>query len=119
MASTNHDTHHGGDSAPRGFGDTIWARLIALAIAVGLAWAFWSTWSEDVLGLLEDGPEALPIVAQPALQEQTIANPALEACLEKRLGDVQSMASDGVISEAQVAGFSQRATELCWGLHPN
>lgn len=112
-------THHGGDSAPRGFGDTIWARLIALAIAVALGWAFWTTWSEDVIAMIEGGPEALPIAAQNDIQEQTMANPELEACLEKRLGDVQMMASEGVITEAQVAGFSQRATELCWGLHPN
>lgn len=112
-------THHSGDSGPRGFGDTIWARLIALAIAAGLSWWFWSTWGQDVLALFETGPDALPIASQPALQEQTIMNADLEACLEKRIGDVQQMVADGVISEAQSAGFSQRATELCWGLHPN
>lgn len=112
-------THHGGDSEPRGFGDTIWARLIALAIAVGLSWAFWNAWGEDVLALFEDGPEALPIAAQPQIQEQTILNPELEACLEKRVGDVEQMVAEGVITEAQSVSFSQRATELCWGLHPN
>ena len=111
--------HHGGDSAPRGFGDTIWARLIALVLAAGLAWAFWTTWSDAVIALFESGPEQLPIAQQPQLPDESTLNPELQACLDKRLGDVETMASEGVISAAQDAGFSQRATELCWGLHPN
>lgn len=112
-------THHSGDTAPRGFGDTIWARLIALVIAIGLAWAFWANWSEDLVALFESGPEQLPIAQQPQLPDETGLNPELQACLDQRLGGVQTMASEGVIAEAQVAGFSQRASELCWGLHPN
>ncbi len=112
-------THQGGDSAPRGFGDTIWARLIALAIAVGLSWAFWNAWGEEVVALFSAGPEPLPIASQPDMQEQRLLNPELTACLEQRVGDVEQMAADGVIAQEQVASFQQRATELCWGMYPN
>lgn len=110
-------THHGGDSAQRGFGDTIWARLIALAIAVGLSWAFWITWSDDVIALIEGGPDELPLTAQP-MPDDGIVNEALQACLDKRIGDVQQMAADGIISEAQQLAFTQRASDLCRAQNP-
>ena len=101
MASTS---HHGAKE-PRGFGDTIWARLIALAIAVGLSWLFWTNWGDDVTALVRRRTRRNCPSPRNLIPNEGMENPALQACLEKRLGDVQQMVSDGVISEAQSEGF--------------
>ena len=82
--------------APAGgsFLDTIWARLlaglVALVFAGILAWI-----NRDALS----GPEA--------------ASGPLAECLAERLGDVDAMVADGVISDGQAAQFRIRARQLC------
>ncbi|WP_417694194.1 hypothetical protein [Roseibium sp.] len=40
-------------------------------------------------------------------------NPELDACLEKRLGDVTKMVSEGIVTDTQAASFKSRATSYC------
>ena len=110
-------THARAETGPRGFADTIWARLIALAIAVVLCGALWATWSEEFLALFEGQPADIPLRSLPA-PDAGVNNEALQNCLDRRLGDVERMASEGIINDAQKAAFSQRATELCRSQNP-
>lgn len=103
---------HTGD----GFGDTIWARLIALAIAGAVAVALYLSWGAEVAAILDTGQiAALPTGDAPEVKPQ---NPALDACLSKRLGDVDQMLADGVIGEAQARDFKSRAQALCIDQNP-
>lgn len=107
MARMTHD-----NTAPRGFLDTGWARLLALSLAVLLAWSFVQIWGDEAARLIEGAPPAIPIVDQPTVP--AAVNAALQACLNDRVGDVESMRADGVIDEAQYTAFRQRAEDLCY-----
>ena len=100
-----------------GFADTIWARLLALLIAIAIAWLLWANWSSDFRALVSGGEQAAtPVVStsEPAKP----ANPALQECLAKRVGDVDQMKEDGVLSDAQYGSFRARAEELCRAQNP-
>jgi len=99
------------------FVDTIWARLLAILIAIAIGWLLWSNWSSDFSTLFAGGEqEAAPVVStsEPAKP----ANPALEECLAKRVGDVDQMKEDGILSDAQYGSFRARAEELCRAQNP-
>jgi hypothetical protein len=101
---------------PRSFADTIFARLIALAIAVLIAAILYVNWGKDIRNLASGNVPALPVLGEQA-PVQTV-NPGLQNCLESRVGDVDKMKADGVINDAQYASFRQRAEQLCRAQHP-
>ncbi len=104
-------------SAPRSFADTIFARLIALAIAVLIAIIFYAYWVDDMRALFAADKQEIPILAeQPQVNE---ANTGLQNCLAERVGDVDKMKAEGVINDAQYANFRRHAEELCRAQHPN
>lgn len=98
-------------------GTPIWQRLVALAIALLLIWAFMASWGDDLRALIRGNPPELPMVRQP-LPDEGIVNPALQACLDKRIGDVDSMREEGVIDDVQYAAFRDRAEALCHAQNP-
>ncbi len=99
-------------------GTPIWARLIALVIAAALIALFWISWSDEVTALVEGrDPGGEPAREQAAAAAET--NPALEACLADRVGDVDQMRDEGVIDEAQYAAFRTRAEDLCLAQNSN
>ena len=101
----------------RVFADTIWARLLALLIAIAIGWLLWSNWASDFKALFSGGEKAaVPVVStsEPAKP----ANPALDDCLAQRVGDVDRMKEEGVLSDAQYGSFRSRAEELCRAQNP-
>lgn len=93
------------------------ARLLSLVFAVGLAAVMLVAWGEDMLALMVDQPPAIPARAV-VEQSSEPSNPAREACLQKRLADVDKMRDDGMINDAQHAQFAGRAVALCESQHP-
>jgi len=59
-----------------------------------------------------DDPANLPANSSDVSSE-AVSNPALAACLQQRIGDVDRMKEDGILSDAQYASFRARAEELC------
>lgn len=96
--------------------DTPLARLMALAIAIGIGALIYTTWQDDIRILLAGDTPTLPMVEATATPAPE--NPALAACLEQRIGDVEQMRSDGIIDEAQYTTFRQRAEDLCRAQNP-
>lgn len=94
----------------QGFADTSIARIIALVLAVAIAVLLYFNWSAEISGLFSARTEP-PMVS--ASQPAKEANPALDACLVQRVGDVDRMKGDGILSDAQYAKFKMRATDLC------
>ncbi len=99
-----------------GFADSGLARLLALFIAIAIAFLLWSNWSTDFKALLagDDQEVSAATNAQPAKP----ANPELENCLAQRVGDVDRMKEEGILSESQYAAFRGRAEELCRAQNP-
>ncbi len=90
--------------------DTVGARLAGLAIAcLAAGLMFWI------------GRDEVPLIrglmpgAAGSGGEQTASsgNPELDACLASRIGDVDAMRRDGVISNDQYDLFRARATAYC------
>ncbi len=99
-----------------GFADSIWARLLALLLAVGIGWLLWSNWAQDFQTLFAGETENTPVIStsEPAKP----ANPALEECLAQRVGDVDRMREEGILSDTQYGSFRARAEELCRQQNP-
>lgn len=95
-----------------GFLDTVFARIIAFLIALALAFLLWSNWSSDFKAFWT-GSETQPLPNVSVSEPAKPVNPALEACLKKRVGDVDKMKEDGILSDAQYAAFRTRAEDLC------
>lgn len=70
------------------------AGVVFLGVLAALAWIHWA----DVF---------------PPPEADAAANPALAACMEARLGDIEKMLQDGVIDDTQAQQFKSRATALC------
>lgn len=102
---------------PRSFADTMFARLIALAIAVLIGVIFYAYWAEDIRNLAAGDAPDIPVLSEQAPLQRV--NVGLQNCLERRIGDVDKMKADGVINDAQYTSFRQRAEELCRAQHPN
>ncbi len=98
------------------FADTIVARLLALAIAIVLALLLWLNWSSDFKVLMAANDSAAPALT--ASQPAKPANPALQACLVQRVGDVERMKQEGILSDAQYGAFRDRAEGLCRAQNP-
>ena len=97
------------------FIDSGFARLCALCLAIAIAVLLYTRWGEDMAALMAAGSTA----PQPA-QSNTVkpANPALEACLANRVGDVDRMKDEGIVDDRQYSKFKARAEELCRAQHP-
>jgi len=99
-----------------GFADSNLARLLALAVAIALALLLWFNWSSDFKLLLADGDNAASTTA--SSEPAKPANPALHACLAQRVGDVDQMKKEGILSDAQYGAFRSRAEGLCRAQNP-
>jgi len=99
------------------FSDSIHTRIISGVLALILAVIIASVYKDDIVRLVSSGSEnGLP--ASSASVPVATSNPELAACLEKRIGDVDEMKENGVLSEAQYASFRSRAEELCIQQNP-
>lgn len=107
--STGHQT--------QSFADTGLARLFALVLAVLIAIILWFNWSSDFRVLLENDDTA-PQVSSSTLEPAKPVNAALEACLTQRVGDVDKMKEEGILSDAQYGAFKARAEGLCRAQNP-
>ncbi len=98
------------------FANSTLARVVALVIALLLAFVLWSNWSKDFQNLFAGSSDAPKTVstAEPAKP----ANPALQKCLDQRVGDVERMKSEGVLSDSQFDAFKARAQSLCRAQNP-
>ncbi|MBA4783680.1 MAG: hypothetical protein H2045_10740 [Rhizobiales bacterium] len=97
------------------------ARLIALVIGICLIAFMAITWGsriQETAHALFDGENG-QIITPVGQQRVKNATPALTACLEQRVGDVEKMKAEGVINDHQYANFSQRARELCYAQNPS
>ncbi|MFK5980444.1 MAG: hypothetical protein QM488_16325 [Rhizobiaceae bacterium] len=94
----------------QGFADSSIARIIALILAIAIAGLLFFNWSAEFGGLFSASKEPSQVSASQPAKE---ANPALDACLSQRVGDVDRMKSEGILSDAQYAKFKMRAQDLC------
>jgi hypothetical protein len=94
-----------GDRARRSFLDTAAARVLALAVILA-AGALIAVYHRDDL---------LP---KPVPAANSGLNPEFVACRDQRIGQVDKMRSDGVIGDAQVEIFKERAMAYCAAQFP-
>ncbi|MGI9350454.1 MAG: hypothetical protein ACR2O3_02725 [Rhizobiaceae bacterium] len=100
------------------FSDTPAARLLALCIALLITIVLVYNYKDDFARLFTGSEEAgLPVTNIDTAPDEA-ANPALAACLQQRVGDVDRMKDEGILSEAQYASFRARAEELCVQQNP-
>ena len=98
------------------FADTTMARLLALLIAIMLATLLWMNWSQDFKNLFADDSKTMIPVS--SSEPAKPANPALEECFAQRVGDVDRMKEEGILSDAQYTAFRARAEDLCRAQNP-
>ena len=98
------------------FADTLWARLLALLIAIALALFLWFNWSSDFKTLFAASDDVAPAVT--SFEPAKPANQALQDCLVQRVGDVDRMKEEGILSESQYSAFRSRAEGLCRAQNP-
>lgn len=102
--------------AERKFVDTGIARVVALLLALLFAFLLYYHYKDDFARLASNEVEVgLPEATTASIAE---TNPALAQCLQKRIGDVNQMKQDGVLSQAQYASFKTRAEDLCVQQNP-
>lgn len=100
----------------RSFSDTGLARIIALLLAVLIAYVLWANWAEDFRKLYVGTEPGTPVVS--SSQPAKPVNPALQKCLEQRVGDVDRMKQEGILTDAQYTAFKGRAMGLCAAQNP-
>jgi hypothetical protein len=88
-----------------GFLDTAAARVLALAVAMAAAAVIAFYHRADLL-------------PKPAPGADAGLNPQFVACRDERVGQVDRMRSDGVIGDAQVEIFKERAIAFCAAQFP-
>lgn len=98
------------------FLDSSISRILALILALLLAILLWMNYADDFKNLFAGNEEAKPAIStsEPAKP----ANAALEACLEQRVGDVDRMKEEGILSDAKYEAFKSRAVSLCKAQNP-
>ena len=95
------------------FSDTIVARLLALAISALCAYIIYSSYSDELKTLFSGKQTTgLPETTLETTPEAA-ANPELAACLQQRIGDVDRMREEGILTDEKYAAFRSRAEELC------
>lgn len=84
----------------------IWGRVLAILLAILLALVAWLIWMEITQEHRSEPIEAsqLPELGTPM---------AVTQCVNKRVGDIDQMLSEGFISEEQAAKSRQDARSLC------
>ncbi|MBO6814946.1 MAG: hypothetical protein JJ891_08785 [Rhizobiaceae bacterium] len=105
--------------AQRGFVDSIAARLLALCIAIGLSAILFFNYQDDIERLVSGTPSSgLPVTNADTSPDQA-SNPELARCLQQRIGDVDRMKKEGVLSDTQYEAFRSRAENLCIQQNPS
>ena len=100
----------------KSFLDTSTARVLALLLAVLLIFVLWMNWSSQFSALVTQKED---VVSNRSAQEPAKPlNAALENCLTQRVGDVDRMKEEGILSEAQYGAFRARAESLCKAQNP-
>ena len=98
-------------TAQSGFINTFGARVVAGVLALLIAVLWFYNYKEDFSRLMaSDADNGLPSISE---SSAVAVNPALASCLEKRVGDVDQMKKDGILSEAKYNDFSN--TWFCSG----
>ena len=98
----------------RGYLDSWIARAIALLIAIAIiAYLVIGLGDELVASFGGDVEDDYPAIA-----EITTTTPELQACLDDRVGDVDRMREEGILSDAQYTAFRGRAEALCREQNP-
>ncbi len=100
------------------FADTTAARVLALCLAGCFALILFFNYADDFGNLFNDAEETgLPTISAETAPAES-ANPKLAACLQQRIGDVDKMKDEGILSDSQYASFRARAEELCYQQNP-
>ncbi len=102
------------------FLDTMAARILAVIVAVVLGFAIYTNYGDVIMQELAGERDTLSISSYSGqrTEPEVKANPALEACLNERIGHVNKMKEDGILSEAKYGTFKARAEELCVQQNP-
>ncbi len=102
------------------FLDTIAARILAAVIAVLLGFAIYTNYGDSIKQELAGERDTLSIstYSSQRTEPEVQSNPGLEACLAERIGHVNKMREDGILSEAKYGAFKARAEELCVQQNP-
>ncbi len=99
-----------------GFINTNAARIVAAVLALLIAIVWFYNYQADFSRLISgDAVNQLP---EASSQAAVAANPALAACLKKRVGDVDQMKKDDLLSGDKYASFRARAEQLCTQQNP-
>ena len=85
--------------------------MLALVLAGLIAVLFYVNWSNDLANLFTSQPAGPEVVEEVVPAEEI--NPELAACLKQRVGDVDKMQQDGILSDNQYTDFKERAIQLC------
>lgn len=100
------------------FADTKAARLVALCLACFFGFILIFNYGDDFGKVFSNSSDnSLPATSAETSPEEA-ANPALATCLQQRIGDVDKMKEEGILSESQYASFRSRAEELCYQQNP-
>jgi len=91
-----------------GFADSLAARALALLIAAAAA-ALMVWLGREEIPAIRGIASPAPVAGKAA----TSGNPALDACLAERVGDVDKMRQEGIINTAQYETFKARAVAYC------
>jgi len=89
-------------------------RLVALLISVAALLLMLWIGRNDVPGL----NTAWATLTGSGQQQASTGNPELDACLVQRVGDVDKMREDAVITAAQYDAFRARAEAFCFAQYP-
>lgn len=96
------------------------ARAFAFAIGLGIFAFMVAKWGDDMKELaasFSDGKKTV-ILHSAGVERVKNENPALAACLQQRVGDVERMKTEGVINDHQYEQFASRARALCQTQNP-
>jgi len=100
------------------FVDTKAARILALCLALCFAYILYNNYSDEIIVAFSGEPESGLPVTNAETEPDEAANPALAACLKQRIGDVDRMKDEGILSDSQYTSFRSRAEELCLQQNP-
>ena len=100
------------------FADSIAARLISLCVALLISIILVYNYRTDFKHMLAGASDANVSLPEVDAASDEPINPALATCLEQRIGDVDRMRDDGILTESQYGSFRSRAKELCVQQNP-
>lgn len=100
----------------RGYLDGWVARGIALAIALAIGLYLVFGLGDELIASFGNNAEAEGHVVEE--NDAEFMTPALRSCLDERVGDVEQMRAEGVLTDAQYEDFRSRAQALCQAQNP-